>query len=86
MTIVDLRLTKDRLQNDLRFCFQKNLSFKAFWTQCNISYFVTIPNHKNLLSQNQCCFLCTKTQQTLATFDLDIYTIHLPNQVFLAQF
>ena len=39
-------LNKDRLQNYLRFCFQKSLSFKAFWKQFSVSYFVTIPKHK----------------------------------------
>ena len=34
---------KDRLQNYLRFCFQKSLLFKAFWKQCSVSYFATIP-------------------------------------------
>jgi len=37
---------KDRLQNYLRFCFQNSLSFKAFWKQSSVSYFVTIPKQR----------------------------------------
>ena len=42
-------LSKDRLQNYLRFCFQKSLLFKAFWKQCSVSYFATIPKQPHAL-------------------------------------
>jgi len=37
------KVSKDRLQNYLRFCFQKILLFKDFWKQFSVSYFVTTP-------------------------------------------
>ncbi len=36
-------VNKDRLQNHLLFCFQNTQSFKGFWKQFRLSYFVTIP-------------------------------------------
>ncbi|WP_022942151.1 ABC transporter permease [Psychromonas hadalis] len=36
-------MTKNRLQNYLRFCFQNNQSFQDFWKQFSASYCVTIP-------------------------------------------
>ncbi len=38
-------IAKDRLQNYLTFCFQNPLSFKGFWKEFRVSYFVTIPKH-----------------------------------------
>ncbi|MCP4020733.1 MAG: 5'-nucleotidase, lipoprotein e(P4) family [Desulfobacteraceae bacterium] len=37
------KMTKDRLQNYLIFCFQNTQSFKGFWKQFRSSCFVTIP-------------------------------------------
>ena len=42
-------MIKDQFQHDLRFCFQNSLSFKAFWKQCSVNYFVTIPKTISLL-------------------------------------
>ncbi len=39
---VVVKMNKDRLQNYLTFCFQKPLSFKGFWKEFRVSYFVTI--------------------------------------------